>query len=108
MALAVRGWGFEVTVTAFVEVLWRIGIAVGGEGLGVLIIGLVAIVVWRTPGLTARLAAKLRDQSTRRWFHRVLVSCEVISRHGQIPLVQRIDRVPAGQRFRLPGSPGAP
>jgi len=101
MALAVRGWGFEVTVTAFVEVLWRIGIAVGGEGLGVLMIGLVAIVVWRTPGLTARLAAKLRDQSTRRWFHRVLVSCEVISRHGQIPLVQRIEKVPAGERVRL-------
>jgi len=90
-----------VTVTAFVEVLWRIGIAVGGEGLGVLMIGLVAIVVWRTPGLTARLAAKLRDQSTRRWFHRVLVSCEVISRHGQIPLVQRIEKVPAGERVRL-------
>jgi DNA segregation ATPase FtsK/SpoIIIE-like protein len=101
MALAFRGWGFEVAVTAFVEVLWRIGNAVGGEGLGVLMIGLVAIVVWRSPGLTARLAAKLRDQSTRRWFHRVLVSCEVISRHGQIPLVQRIGRVPAGQRFRL-------
>ncbi len=69
-------------------------------------LGAAGIVVWRIPGLTVRLARKLRDQSTRRWFNRVLVSCEVISRHGQIP-TGRSDRDHPG-RAAAPASHARP
>jgi DNA segregation ATPase FtsK/SpoIIIE-like protein len=101
MALAVRGWGFEVALTVATLVLWRIGTAIDGDGTGVLVLGAAGIVLWRTPMLQVRLAKKLRAQSTRRWFSRVLVSCEVISRHGQIPRVEATELVPAGERLRL-------
>ena len=101
MALAVRGWGFEVLLTGSMVALWRIGTALDGTGMGVLVLGSAGIVVWRSPGLRRRLARKLRAQSTRRWFNRVMVSCEVISRHGQIPKVVATELVPAGQRLRL-------
>jgi hypothetical protein len=101
MALAVRGWGFELILSIVVFLLWRIGTAVGGDGLGLLVIGVVGIVLWRTPGLMARLAKKLRDQSSRRWFNKVLISCGVISRLGQIPRVEAIEATPAGERVRL-------
>jgi len=101
MALAVRGWGFEVALTIATLVLWRFGTAIDGEGTGILVLGTAGIVLWRTPALQARLAKRLRDQSTRRWFNRVLVCCEVISRHGQIPKVEGTEVVPAGQLLRL-------
>ena len=49
MALAVRGWGLEVVLALGVFVLWRIGAALDGPGLGILLLGIVGIVVWRTP-----------------------------------------------------------
>jgi len=101
MALAVRGWGFEVLLSTSVVVLWRIGTALDGDGMGVLFLGTTGIILWRTPVLAARLAYRLRAQSTRRWFNKVLVSCEVISRHGQIPMVAGTEAIPAGQRLRL-------
>jgi hypothetical protein len=101
VALAVRGWGFEVVLTTAILVLLRIGTAVDGQGLSVLLIGGVGIIVWRSPSLKIRLATKLRAQSTRRWFNRVLIACEVISRQGQIPKVEAIETIPAGQRLRL-------
>jgi DNA segregation ATPase FtsK/SpoIIIE-like protein len=101
IALAVRGWGFEVMISLVISLLWHIGTAMGGDGLGLLVIGVAGIVLWRTPGLMDRLAKKLRDQSTRRWFSHVLISCGVISRHGQIPKVEAFVATPAGQRVRL-------
>ena len=101
MALAVRGWGFEVALTVVTVVLWRIGTAIDGEGAGVLALGAAGIALWRTPYLSARLAKKLRAQSTRRWFNKVLVTCAVISRHGQIPKVETTEVIPAGERVRL-------
>jgi DNA segregation ATPase FtsK/SpoIIIE-like protein len=101
MALTVRGWGFEAILSMVVFLLWRISTALGGDGLGLLIIGLAAIVLWRTPGLARRFAKKLRDQSSLRWFSHVLISCGVISRHGQIPRVELFETTPAGQRVRL-------
>ena len=101
MALAVRGWGFELLLTTAIVVLWHVGTLIDGDGLGVLFVGVAGIVVWRVPGLSARLATKLRDQSTRRWFAKVLISCGVISRHGQIPRVEAFETTAAGQRVRL-------
>jgi hypothetical protein len=101
MALAVRGWGLEVTLTVGVFLLWRIGVAVDGPGLGVLIVGGTGITVWRVPQLQRQLARGLADQSTRRWFAKVFISCEVISRHGQIPKVILTETIPAGQRLEL-------
>lgn len=106
MALAVRGWGLEVVLAFAIFVLWRVGAAVGGPGLGVLFLGIVAIVVWRTPALGSRLATTLRDRSTRRWFSRVLIACELISRRGLIPRIERIQSIPAGQRLQLRLPPG--
>ncbi len=105
MALAVRGWGFEVLLATTTFAIWHIAIAHGGPGLGLLTVGFAGIVVWRSPHLQARLATKLRSQSTRRWFNKVLVTCEVISRHGQIPTVLARESIPAGERLhlRLPG-----
>jgi DNA segregation ATPase FtsK/SpoIIIE-like protein len=101
MALAVRGWGFEVSLTFTILILWHIGTAIDGRGFGVLVLGTGGIVVWRVPMLQVRLATKLRAQSTRRWFNRVLVACEVISRHGRIPTVQKREKIPAGERLHL-------
>jgi hypothetical protein len=101
MALAVRGWGFEVLLGGSLCALWSIGRLVDGNGLGVLLLGGAGIALWRSPGLRGRLMQKLRMQSTHRWFSRVLVSCGVISRHGQIPRVEAVELVPAGQRLRL-------
>ena len=47
MALAVRGWGFEVVLSMVVFVLWRIGIALDGTGMGMLVLGTAGIVFWR-------------------------------------------------------------
>ncbi len=63
--------------------------------------GLLAIVVWRSAVVRTRLATTLRDRATRRWFSRVLVACEVISRHGRIPRVEGVEVIPAGKRLRL-------
>jgi hypothetical protein len=106
MALAVRGWGLEVALVLGIVVLWRIGIDLGGEGMGILFLGTVGIVVWRSPWLKTRLAAVLRDRSTRRWFARVFVACEVISRRGQIPRIEGTETIPAGQKLRLRMPPG--
>jgi hypothetical protein len=101
MAHAVRGWGFEVLLTFGISILWRIGVAIDGTGMGVLFVGTAGIIVWRTPGMVGRLVAKLRSQSTRRRFTRIFVTCEVISRHGQIPRVLASETIPAGERLRL-------
>jgi hypothetical protein len=106
MALAVRGWGLEVALVLGIVVLWRIGIDLGGEGMGILFLGTVGIVVWRSPWLKTRLAAVLRGRSTRRWFARVFVACEVISRRGQIPRIEGTEIIPAGQRLQLRMPPG--
>jgi hypothetical protein len=101
MALAVRGWGFEVILTMSILVLWHVGTFIDGDGMGVLFVGAAGIALWRIPGLATRLAKKLRDQSCRRWFCDVLISCGVISRHGQIPKVEAFEKTPAGERVRL-------
>jgi len=101
MALAVRGWGFEVLLAGCALALWWIGRLFDGNGLGVLLLGVAGIMLWRSPGLRAGLARRLLAQSTRRWFSRVLVLCGVIIRHGQIPTVESVELVPAGQRLRL-------
>jgi hypothetical protein len=106
MALAVRGWGLEVALALGVFGLWETGAALGGEGLAVLFLGLLAIGLWRFPWLRDRLATTLRERATRRWFNRVLLACEVISRRGQIPRVEGTESIPAGQRLRLLMPPG--
>ena len=47
MALAVRGWGFEVALGTGVFALWRLGVALDGEGLGILVLGILGIALWR-------------------------------------------------------------
>jgi FtsK/SpoIIIE family len=101
MALAVREWGFEVLLSLCVFLVWRIATAVDGPGLSILVLGTAGIALWRSPRLGGRLVRKLRSQSTRRWFNRVLVSCEVISRHGRIPTVLATEAIPAGERLLL-------
>ena len=106
LALAVRGWGFEGAIGLALLVLWELSVGLDGEGLGILVLGLVGIVVWRNVALRRRLATTLRTRSTRRWFSRVLVATEVISRRGQIPRVESSEPIPAGQRLRLRMVPG--
>jgi hypothetical protein len=101
MALAVRGWGLEVVLCGGSVAPWRIGVALDGPGMGTLVVGSVGIAFWRVPRLRSALARGLRNRSTRRWFARVFVSCEVISRHGQIPTVRATKIIPAGQRLEL-------
>jgi DNA segregation ATPase FtsK/SpoIIIE-like protein len=81
-------------------------LAVDGEGLGVLVLGSFGIALWRAPALRGRFTQKLRAQSTRRWFNRVLVACEVISHLGQIPKVTARHSTPAGERLHLQVPPG--
>jgi hypothetical protein len=106
MALVVRGWGFELALAAGIFVLWRLGVALDGEGTGILVLGTVGIVIWRSPTLTRRLANTLRDRASARWFSRVLVACELISRHGLIPRIEATEAIPAGRRLRLRLPPG--
>jgi DNA segregation ATPase FtsK/SpoIIIE, S-DNA-T family len=106
MALAVRGWRFEVALALGLFVLFRAGVALDGEGMGVLVLGIVGIVLWRSPSLTRRLATTLRDRTTARWFSRVLVACELISRHGLIPRIEGTETIPAGRRLHLRLPPG--
>ncbi len=40
MALAVRGWGLEVALALGIFGLWRLGVALDGEGMGVLFLGI--------------------------------------------------------------------
>ena len=101
MALFVRGWGLEALLGFGLALLWRISSAAGGEGLTVLVFGGLGIGVWRLPALRHWLSRTLRDRSTRRWFNRVLVVCEVISRRGQLPRVEAAETIPAGRRLRL-------
>ena len=106
MALALRGWGLEAVVALAVVLLWHGAVGLDGDGLGVLVLGLVGLAIWRFERLRRRLISTLRDRSTRRWLSRVLVACEVISRHGMIPRVQRSEVIPAGQRLELQMAPG--
>jgi hypothetical protein len=106
MALAVRGWGVEVTLAFGIVVLWHIAVGIDGEGLGVLVLGLVCLALWRSERPRRWLLTSLRDRSTRRWLARVLVACEVISRHGLIPQVEATELIPAGQRLDLRLPPG--
>ena len=101
MALFVRGWGLESLLGFGLALLWRITSAAGGEGLTVLVFGGLGIGVRRLPALHHWLSRTLRDRSTRRWFNRVLVACEVISRRGQLPRVEATEVIPAGRRLRL-------
>jgi hypothetical protein len=106
VAFAVRGWGLEVALSAGLVVLVRLAVALDGQGLGVLVVGLLGLALWRCRTLRQALAATLRDRATRRWFARVLVACEVVSRRGQLPRVQRTELVPAGRRLALRLPPG--
>jgi hypothetical protein len=95
MALAVRGWGLEVVLALGIFVLWHIGAALDGPGAGILMLGVVGLVVWRTPALKTRVATTLRDRATRRWFSRVLIACQLISPRGLIPRIEGTDLIPA-------------
>ena len=106
IALLVRGWGLEVALGAGVFALFRLGVVLDGDGMGILFVGIVGIVVWRSPSLTARLATTLRHRATARWFARVLVACELISRHGLVPRIVGTETIPAGRRLRLRMPPG--
>ena len=106
MALAVRGWGLEGVLALGLFVLWRMATALDGEGFGILVLGSLSIMLWRSSAVRVRLASTLRDRSTRRWFSRVLLACEVISRRGRIPRVSATEHIPAGQRLRLRLPPG--
>ena len=106
MALAVRGWGLEVALALGVFVVWRVGVTLDGEGLGILFLGIPGIVVWRSSTLSARLATTLRHRATARWFARVLIACELISRRGLLPRIVGSEAIPAGQRLRLRMPPG--
>ena len=101
MALVVRGWGLEVVACLGLVVLWRLAVALDGDGLGVLVFGCLGIALWRSPWIRTWLARTLRDRATRRWFNRVLIACEVVSRHGRIPTVEAIEAIPAGKKLRL-------
>src|SRR5271165_5540419 len=101
MALVVRGWGLEGVLALGLFALWELSVDLDGDGLGILVLGLVAITMWRNGALRRRLTTTLRERATRRWFSRVLVACEVISRRGQIPRVEGSELIPAGQRLRL-------
>jgi hypothetical protein len=106
MALALRGWGLEVALAFGIFVLWHGAVGLDGQGFGVLVLGLLCLAVWRTQRLRRMFLATLRDRSTRRWLARVLVACEVISRHGHIPRVEASEVIPAGQRLDLRLPPG--
>ena len=106
MALAVRGWGLEAVLAFGVFLFWHFAVALDGEGLGVLGLGLGVLVLWRSVGVRRWLVTLLRGRSTRRWLSRVLVACEVISRHGALPQVTSSVAIPAGQRLDLRLAPG--
>lgn len=106
MALAVRGWGLEALLALGVMLLWRAAVSLDGEGLGVLALGLLVLVLWRSQRVRHRLVSLLGNRSTRRWLARVLVACEVVSRHGALPRIDRTEVIPAGQRLDLRLAPG--
>jgi DNA segregation ATPase FtsK/SpoIIIE-like protein len=106
MALFVRGWGLEAAIVAGLLVLWRASSLLGGQGLGVLVLGLLGITFWRWSRARSWLATTLRHRATSRWFSRVLVVCEVISRHGMLPRIQSSERIHAGRRLELRLPPG--
>ena len=106
MTLVVRGWGLEALLAAGVFALWQIGVALDGPGLGVLLVGLLGIAVWRSGRIRTWLATTLRHRATARWFARVLVACEVISRHGALPRIEQSVAIPAGRRLRVRMPPG--
>jgi DNA segregation ATPase FtsK/SpoIIIE-like protein len=106
MELAVRGWGLEVAIALGLVVSWRLAVALDGEGLAILLVGSLGIALWRFPSVRGPLARTLRERATRRWFNRVLVACEVISRRGLIPRVEGMETTPAGQRLQLRLPPG--
>jgi hypothetical protein len=89
-----------------IVLLWHAAVSLDGEGLGVLALGSLCLVLWRCGRLRRWLVVTLRDRSTRRWLHRVLVACEVISRHGLIPRLESTGVIPAGQRLDLKMPPG--
>jgi hypothetical protein len=101
MALVVRGWGLEALLAAGVVALWRIGIGIDGEGMGILLLGFLGIALWRSARIRAWLGTTLRHRATSRWFARVLVACELISRHGAIPRIEGTEQIPAGRRLEL-------
>jgi DNA segregation ATPase FtsK/SpoIIIE-like protein len=101
MALVVRGWGLEGALCLGLGVIWQIGVSLDGQGLGVLLLGCLGIVVWQVPRLLRWLVSTLSDRATQRWFTRVLVACEVISRRGQVPKVRSTEVIPAGRRIVL-------
>lgn len=104
--MAVRGWGLEAVLAFGVFLLWDFAVALDGVGLGVLVLGMGVLVLWRSVGVRRRLVTLLRGRSSRRWLSRVLVACEVISRHGALPQVRSSETIPAGQRLYLRLAPG--
>jgi hypothetical protein len=97
IALVVRGWRLEVALALVIVGLWRLSVRLDGVGLGILVFGAPAILAWRMPRLSGGLATTLRDRATARWFTRVLVACEVISRHGQLSRVIGTERIRGGR-----------
>jgi hypothetical protein len=105
-ALAVREWGLEGALCLGLGLLWQLGVSLGGQGLGILLLGCVGITVWRSAHIRRWLVATLSGRATRRWFSRVLVCCEVISRRGRVPTVRSSEVIPAGRRVVLALPPG--
>ena len=101
MALVVRGWGLEVVLALGIFVLWRVGVALDGEGTRGLGPGLGGLGDLAQPNAFAGGWPRRCGTGRRaRWFARVLVACEVISRHGLIPRVEGTEAIPAGRRLR--------
>jgi DNA segregation ATPase FtsK/SpoIIIE-like protein len=101
MALVVRGWALEAAVCLGLFLIWRTCTAAAGSGLGILVYGCAGIALWHSIRIRRIVARTLRDRATRRWFTRVLIACELVSRWGRLPQVRRTESIPAGRRLEL-------
>ena len=90
MALVVRGWGLEAVVAlGVVAALARRRLPRRRRASGVLVAGTAScLALWRSERLRRRLAGDVARPLDAALAGRVLVACEVISRHGLIPRVE--------------------